>query len=75
VDAILIIQIDVGNLPARFACEKILDANDDGTVTVTDAIPVLKWVFEKGAALPAPFRTCGKDPTADALPCTVSNCQ
>jgi hypothetical protein len=75
VDAILIIQIDVGNLPARFTCEKILDANDDGTVTVTDAIPVLKWVFEKGAALPAPFRACAVDPTKDALPCTQSNCQ
>jgi hypothetical protein len=75
VDAILIIQIDVGNLPARFACDKILDANDDGTVTVTDAIPVLKWVFEKGAALPAPFRACATDPTADALTCTASNCQ
>jgi hypothetical protein len=75
VDAILIIQIQVGNLQEKFDCDKILDANDDGKVTVTDAIPVLQYVFEKGAPLPAPFRACGPDPTADALNCTKGNCQ
>jgi hypothetical protein len=44
-------------------------------VNVSDAIPVLQYVFQKGANLPAPFRACAADPTADALPCTASNCQ
>jgi hypothetical protein len=74
IDAILIIQIKVGNLSAKFACDDVLDADDSGTVTVTDAIPVLQWVFAKGAALPAPFLTCGLDGTNDALSCTQANC-
>ncbi|HVR75859.1 MAG TPA: dockerin type I repeat-containing protein [Planctomycetota bacterium] len=74
-DAVLIIQNIVGNLAKRFACDDILDANDDGVLNVTDALPVLAYVFQRGPDLPAPFRTCGVDPTNDALTCTQSNCQ
>jgi hypothetical protein len=71
-DAVLIIQIAVGNLTKRFDCMDILDANDDGTVNITDAIPVLSYVFQKGPALPSPFKTCGNDTAADTLQCPVA---
>jgi hypothetical protein len=75
-DAVLIIQIVVGNLPARFTCQDVLDANDDGRVNVTDALPVLAYIFQRGPALPAPFRACAADTAvADTLVCTQSNCQ
>ena len=74
VDAILIIQIETGNLPEKFDCDDALDANDDGTVTTADGIRVLQYVFERGPNLPPPFRTCGTDPTDDSLTCNASNC-
>ena len=74
VDAILIIQIETGNLPEKFDCDDALDANDDGTVTTQDGIRVLQYVFERGPNLPPPFRTCGDDPTDDSLTCNASNC-
>ena len=74
VDAILIIQIETGNLPEKFDCDDALDANDDGNVTTQDGIRVLQYVFERGPNLPPPFRTCGDDPTDDDLECNASNC-
>lgn len=71
-DAVLIIQIAVGNLPKRFDCMSILDANDDGVVNITDAIPVLQYVFQKGAPLPAPFKACAVDSTPDSLECPIT---
>ncbi|MGQ9590104.1 MAG: hypothetical protein ACUVYA_07400 [Planctomycetota bacterium] len=78
-DAVLIIQNIVGNLPKRFDCDDMLDANDDGVLNVADAIPVLNYVFQRnplGPPLPEPFKpNCAKDRTADALTCKVSNCK
>lgn len=75
-DAILIIQIKVGNLTQKFACDDVLDADDNGQTTVTDAIPVLMYIFQKGPDLKPPFRTCGVDGTPnDTLVCTQANCQ
>ena len=73
VDGVLIIQIAVGNLGARYNCEDALDSNDDGANNLSDAIPVLVWYFQNGAALPAPFLGCGADPTDDALGCEQSS--
>ena len=79
-DAVLIIQNIVGNLPKRFQCDDILDANDDGALNVTDAIPVLNYIFQRnplGPPLAAPFKTCATDPTADTLSCAAgvtTNC-
>lgn len=68
-DAVLIIQVVLGNLNARYNCPDALDANDDGSANISDAIPVLRWVFQRGARLPAPFLGCGADPTDDELGC------
>ncbi|HVR75183.1 MAG TPA: hypothetical protein VMT52_12655, partial [Planctomycetota bacterium] len=73
-DAVFIIQNIVGNIAKRYACDDILDANDDGILTFLDALPVLSYMFQQGPELPAPFKTCGTDPTADQLPCTQSSC-
>ena len=76
IDAITIIQVAVGNLQPKIDCQKAHDANDDGQVTVADALPILAYVFQRGPALPDPFRTCGTDPTNDALTCVAyPSCQ
>ena len=72
-DAVLIIQVVVGNLNAVYNCPDALDANDDGSANIADAVPVLRWVFQRGAALPAPFLSCGADPTDDDLGCEESS--
>lgn len=72
-DAVLIIQIVLGNLDARYNCPDALDANDDGGANISDAIPVLRWVFQRGPRLPAPFLGCGADPTDDELGCEQSS--
>ena len=72
-DAVLIIQVVVGNLNAVYNCPDALDANDDGSANIADAVPVLRWVFQRGAALPAPFLGCGADPTDDDLGCEESS--
>ncbi|MEC9032378.1 MAG: dockerin type I domain-containing protein, partial [Planctomycetota bacterium] len=72
-DAVLIIQIAVGNLGSRYNCPDALDANDDGRNNISDAVPVLRWVFQRGARLPAPFLGCGADPTDDELGCEESS--
>ena len=74
-DAMLIIQSALGNVAQPFACDDVYDADDDGTISVKDGLPALLYVFQKGAPLPAPFRTCAIETTADALSCTQSNCQ
>jgi hypothetical protein len=56
------------------ACEAACDANDDGTVELTDAIYLLDWMFKTGAPPPAPYPSCGLDPTEPTLPCETSIC-
>lgn len=58
-----------------FDCNDMLDANDDGNLDGTDPIVILGWVFLGDPDLPAPFFSCGPDPTDDdALDCKQSNC-
>lgn len=52
------------------ACEKAADANDDGRVDVSDALFTLGFLFLGASDPPAPFSTCGVDPTEDTLPCS-----
>jgi hypothetical protein len=73
-DAILLFQIRAGGLPARFDCEDLLDANDDGTADLADGIYLLNYLFLAGPELPAPFHACAGDRTADDLACAVANC-
>jgi hypothetical protein len=72
-DAVLVLRVVLQDTPRRFDCEDALDANDDGTVDLSDAIPILAWMFRGGARLPAPFLTCGEDETPDALECVEPN--
>jgi hypothetical protein len=74
IDAILIIQIRVGNIAEKFDCDDALDANNDGTLNTADAVYLLNYIFEEGPPPPAPFRACATEPVGD-LPCAQSNCQ
>ncbi len=64
----------VGILQPRVRCEDLFDANDDGRLTVTDAVPLLSFLFQRGPNLPPPFLVCGVDPTADVLSCAEASC-
>lgn len=57
---------------AGASCRDALDTNDDGRVDVADAVFAVMYLFGAGTSLPAPFPSCGVDPTADGTDC-VSN--
>lgn len=63
-------------VPDELPCADAADADDDGAVTVDDAISILKLIFLVGTPpLPLP-RECGPDPTRDDLPaCGESACR
>jgi len=54
-----------GNL----CCERAADADGDGAVSMTDAILALAHLFTEGAAPPAPYPGCGREP-GSALACS-----
>ena len=62
------------NLLPPAPCSDALDSDDDGELSVTDAIFSLRFLFADGPAPPAPFEACGPDGTADALACVSSTC-
>jgi hypothetical protein len=51
------------------ACADVADTNDDGGVTLTDAVYLLNFLFLGGPRLPAPFPEAGQDPTVDTVVC------
>lgn len=51
-------------------CEDAADADDDGTVIVTDAIYLLNHLFIGGPQPAPPYPEVGADPTEDDLRCT-----
>ena len=51
------------------ACPAAHDVNDDESVNVADIIFGLNYVFAGGATPPAPFPSCGIDPTPGLLTC------
>lgn len=53
------------------ACEDAADHNDDGLVDISDAIAGLGFQFLGLEPPPAPFPSCGSDPTPDPLGCEV----
>lgn len=59
---------------AEPSCLDAADANDDGSVNIGDAIAGLNALFVAGVSLPAPFPTCGPDPSEDGLSCTTDCC-
>ena len=52
-------------------CARAADTNDDGTVNLGDPISLLQYLFSGAAPPPAPFPTCGLDPTPDDLTCSI----
>ena len=61
---------------ARPACLDAADANDDGTVSISDALYLIMYLFQDGPLPPAPFQGTGGalepglDPTfLDGLSC------
>ena len=59
-----------------FACDDAADANDSGSIDLSDAIRVFGFLFqgEPPPLAPGPFE-CGNDPTDDALHCAESACR
>lgn len=58
-------------------CLKSVDANDNGRLSIDDALTMLLSLFDdRRPALPTPFEDCGPDPTPDSLPCrSYSACE
>src|SRR5262245_15709490 len=51
-------------------CLSAADAGDDGTVDLGDAILIIFYLFlDSESGFPAPFPSCGIDPTPDSLTC------
>lgn len=66
-----------GTPPPTLACDDACDANDDGALNIADAVTKLGNLFPSGppTPLPAPFMTCGVDPTMDGQGCAAySHC-
>jgi hypothetical protein len=56
-------------------CIDAADSDDSGEVEMADAIYVLKHLYVPGAPPPpAPFPSCGADPTHDLLGCDLHPC-
>jgi hypothetical protein len=74
-DAVIVIQEVLLNFQARFDCDDRLDVNDDETLDVSDALPILAWLFQAGPQFPGPFLVCEVDPTDNGdLGCVQANC-
>ncbi|MBN1443847.1 MAG: hypothetical protein JXA90_14145, partial [Planctomycetes bacterium] len=54
---------------AQTTCEDAADADDSGSVEITDAVFTLDFLFRGGAFPPAPFPQAGYDLTSDGLGC------
>ncbi len=63
-DAIWIINELFRSGPAA-RCQDAGDANDSGGVDSADALYLIQYLFRAGPTPPAPFGTCGADPTED----------
>ena len=75
-DAVIDARNIFTNSLIKFDCKDMLDANNDGRLDASDPIAILAWLFQKGPALPDPFRACGVDTgAADQLDCKQANCQ
>ena len=71
-----------GAVPGEIAIEPSRDAtlfedaagalgNDDGAVSIEDAIRIPNYLFAGGDPLPPPFGACDIDRTPDGLACTI----
>ena len=67
-DVIAMLQFIFLNAPPP-ECTKTCDANDTGTVNLSDPLFTLAYLFQGGAEPPMPFPDAGLDPTPDNLNC------
>jgi len=61
-DPISILNFLFGGRERPHDCKNAMDADDDGDVSITDAIRVLVHLFQGADPLPAPYPSCGLDP-------------
>ena len=54
----------LGN-PSDLGCNDAADANDNGELEIGDPVYSLVYTFLGGDSPPAPFPSCGEDPTED----------
>ena len=73
-DAVTILFATIAALELPLDCADAFDADDSGTIDLTDALDVLNYLFLNGVPLAPPFPRCGGDVGEDALDCLVSNC-
>ncbi len=77
IDATFILEVlflSPGGSLDDFRCKDAADVNDDGDITVSDALVLLNFIFGGGATPSPPFPGPGVDPTVlDALDCAESN--
>ena len=56
-------------------CLDAADANDDGAVDVSDAVAMMRGLFQDVSAFATPGPRCGEDPTGDGLgSCVEESC-
>ncbi len=67
-DAFVILGHLFRSQPARLDCADAADVDDDGLVTLSDAVALLDALYS-GTAIPPPLFECGPDPTPDSLGC------
>ncbi len=69
-DAVDVLRALFLDTPAAIACRDAADADDDGAITIGDALRILSFVFVGGTPPAAPFPECGKEESEhDALGC------
>ena len=55
----------------QLPCDDSADADDSGNVDITDAVRTFGYLFSGGLSPPAPFESCGLDPSDDDLGCEM----
>lgn len=74
-DPVLIVQATFEHRALTFDCDDMLDVDDDGTLTTSDPIALLRWMFLGEPSPLEQFPACDGDPTPeDPLLCPESNC-
>lgn len=68
-DAIVMLGFTFLGDPAELPCVDAADVDDDGRMGINDALYLLQHKFLGLDAPPAPFSTCGADPTPDSFNC------
>jgi len=63
----IVLHLFLGEGPP--GCLDAADVDDSGVLDLSDAISLIEFLFMGGPAFPAPYPSCGEDPTVDGLDC------